>query len=308
MDRWSTNDWTTNHSGRSGASTQGRPRAARARSTPRLGGPGVTARLSRAVACLRGHVLVAGHGAHGEGPTGPLDALARSETLDVASLERCLGEAAGVRFEPMAPRPKRRRGGRAPLEPGQAEGGLGPGSYDRAITQDGVVPTREGNLHDLLNAVAWAWFPRAKRRLHALQHDAIGRRLASGARGRRTREEDALALLDEGGVLLAVRAEARTATARALLLRDEATLGRLARQGALVPWLFGHALLEHLARGDEAVRGTALVTDVEPEQPCRASLVAALDGWLAERLEAPLGDPRELPSASLATLAGRAEP
>lgn len=262
--------------------------------------------LARALERLCQHPLVSDRGAatgeQGEPGEGPLAWLACEEHLDVATLDRRLGPAAGVRFATMQAPSRRARRARS-VE------GAGPGScgaYDRSIVQDGVVPTREGHLHDLLNAVAWAWFPRAKRRLHARQHEAIARRLAEGARGRRTREEDALALLDEGGALLAVQPERRDALDRALCARDERALAELSRGRAMVPWLFGHALLEHLARGDDAVRGTVLVTDVAPAGRTATSLVPSLDAWLAARLERPLGDPRALPSASLAALAGRA--
>jgi hypothetical protein len=97
-----------------------------------------------------------------------------------------------VRFELQPPR-RRRRG---PLEPDAL--------YDARITRDGVVPSRGSNWHDFLNAIVWATFPRAKRALHARQHRAISKRIEPGASRlppARTRELDALAILDEGGVL-----------------------------------------------------------------------------------------------------------
>lgn len=77
--------------------------------------------------------------------------------------------------------------------------------YDARIVNDRVVPTRPRMWHDFLNALVWATFPRAKMALHRRQHAAIERWIPPGATqlpNARTREQDALALIDEGGVLL----------------------------------------------------------------------------------------------------------
>jgi len=102
--------------------------------------------------------------------------------------------------------------------------------YDVRIHRDGEVSTRLGNAHDLFNALIWAMFPRAKRAVARRQHDAHLRRL--GARvgalpNARSREQDTLAMIDEGGVLV----------------------------GPCGSLLFGHALYEHLYVGDPGVRG-----------------------------------------------------
>ena len=94
--------------------------------------------------------------------------------------------------------------------------------------------------HDFLNALVWATFPRAKLALHRRQHAAIERWIPPGATqlpNARTREQDALALVDEGGVLLC---EDRT-------------------------FFFGHALFEGLVFGQPAMisRGVALDGNVD---------------------------------------------
>lgn len=75
------------------------------------------------------------------------------------------------------------------------------GSYvDHCVR--GVVPTREGNLHDFMNALTWARFPRGKRALAQRHHDVA---LARGAKTNRLRTsaQDRLSMVDEGGVLTA---------------------------------------------------------------------------------------------------------
>lgn len=124
-------------------------------------------------------------------------------------LTRLFERDAGVRFEAAAPHARRRRLGASER-------------YDALITEQRVVPTRRGSWHDLLNALVWATFPRAKRALHARQHRAITARLGADLRlpGERTRDQDAVAMLDEGGVVL---------------LGEEVT-----------PIVFGHAIYERL--------------------------------------------------------------
>lgn len=122
-------------------------------------------------------------------------ALGRHETFpEPEAIDVALSPLAGVRFVRQAPLPRRRRrGGRAAREPSAM--------YDARIVNEGVVPTRAGSWHDLMNALVWATFPRAKRALHARQHLLVVP-AKPGESLRRPRELDALALVDEGGVVL----------------------------------------------------------------------------------------------------------
>lgn len=109
--------------------------------------------------------------------------------------------------------------------------------YEVRIVERGEVPTRPRNAHDLLNALVWAAFPRAKLALtRALA--AIQRRRAAGRTNlppTRTRAHDRLALFDEGAVL------------------------RVHRAGT---WIFGHAIYVHAYAGNLDVRGAAIDLDV----------------------------------------------
>lgn len=117
----------------------------------------------------------------------------------------------------------------------------------------GAVPTRPRDLHDLCNALVWATFPRGKlaltARLAALQRArAGGRRLPGG----RTPEHDRLALLDEGGLIVA----------------------------GPVQIVLGHAILEHAMRGALAVRAARLLLPAPPVDVDR--------GWIDRALAAAL--------------------
>lgn len=112
----------------------------------------------------------------------------------VSDYVRAFEGAAPVRFEEMPPKPRRAR----PREALDRDS-----MYDSRIVA-GVVPTRARCWHDFSNALVWASFPRAKQRLHARQHRAVQAWIPEGALrlpGARSREMDALALLDEGGVV-----------------------------------------------------------------------------------------------------------
>lgn len=85
----------------------------------------------------------------------------------------------------------------------------------------GAVPTRPCNLHDLMNALTWAVFPRAKLVLCRRQVE-VARARGPRTNRLRTKAQDRLAMLDEGGLLALPDGE---------------------------PRVFGHGLLEDLVRG-----------------------------------------------------------
>ena len=118
--------------------------------------------------------------ARGEGEIEGADAgFPQPETIHAV-----LGPRAGIQFERQRPVSRRRRQPRDPAS-----------MYDARIAREGCVPTRPGSWHDLMNALVWATFPRAKRALHERQHGLVVP-AAPGESARRPRELDALALLD----------------------------------------------------------------------------------------------------------------
>lgn len=177
-------------------------------------------------------------------------------------LDAALAPLAGVRFVRQAPRARRAR--RTPRDRSAM--------YDARITLAGEVPTRPGSWHDLLNALVWATFPRAKRALHARQH-----RLVVPGAPARSRALDALALFDEGGVVVAsdtpLDGEAAVANG---VLRGQATLA-----------VFGHAIYEGLALGWPSPIASVLV--VRGRRAGGPDLDAAVAATTAE-----LEDPRDL--------------
>lgn len=153
-----------------------------------------------------------------------------------------------------------------------------PAGYELAVVE-GAVPTREGSWHDVFNVLAFIAFPRAKPALHRRVLGLQRARKAAGApAGVRSREEDALALLDEGSLVIA-----GTPTAIAMLdeARHEGSLPRIdevVRTQGLAVRVIGHALYEHLVLDRPIRAGVVTLALHEPPTP------AAIDHALAERI------------------------
>ena len=188
------------------------------------------------------------------------------ESGTVEELDRRLSARAGVRFVPHQPVPRRRS--RA-LSAGDL--------YEVRIATRREVPTRRDNLHDLCNALAWAAFPASKWALTRLIAAAQQARLTGEARrlpGTRSAAHDRLALIDEGGVLVAgEQAPDALATGRAHAL------------------VFGHALVEHALTGRSGT-GAALFLPVDPSGSID-QLRGRLDAALAAALERHGGWPAD---------------
>jgi hypothetical protein len=155
-------------------------------------------------------------------------AFPQPETIDAA-----LAGRAGIRFERQRPVSRRRRQPRDPAA-----------MYDARIAREGCVPTRPGSWHDLMNALVWATFPLAKRALHTRQH-ALVVPAAPGESARRPRELDALALFDEGGLVV-------TRAPDALVNPSEEDLAAEIEAGRATAFVFGHAIYEGLVLGRAA--------------------------------------------------------
>jgi hypothetical protein len=198
------------------------------------------------------------------------------ETIDAA-----LGGRAGVRFERQRPISRRRRGPRDPRDPASM--------YDARIAREGCVPTRPGSWHDLMNALVWATFPLAKRALHERQHRLVVP-AAPGESARRPRELDALALLDEGGLVVLASVGSREACAAELSLEDAIATG-----GATA-FVFGHAIYEGLVLGRPTPLASVVVGAAGSGDDERDRTVEAADRALAAVLADParIVDPADM--------------
>jgi hypothetical protein len=211
----------------------------------------------------------------------PLDDFPEADRLG-----RVFDDVAPVRFVEAAPR---RRGG--PVDARNL--------YDARITLDGEVPTRPRCWHDLMNALVWGTFPRAKSALHRRQHQAIAARLVPGSRTlppTRSSELDALALLDEGGVVVLARETAPPGDRNA----DADAVRRAIADRAATAVVFGHAIYESLVLGVRPAIVAAVVLASDRPAPSLDGIDGLLAEWLANPATAQT--PRELSRIDLADL------
>src|SRR5262249_50362873 len=133
-------------------------------------------------------------------------------------------------------------------------------------------------------------FPAAKRALHRRQYHArcAAEAEVAAASHRRTREQDALALVDEGGVAL-LCADRELAHVRAALeARASGEIAAAMRRGATLGVIYGHAIYEHLVAGTSAVVRAMVQPLACSRIPLGASACVALaDEELARVLDDP---------------------
>jgi len=98
--------------------------------------------------------------------------------------------------------------------------------YEERIYQKAEVSTRLGSWHDFFNALVWATYPKTKAALNQRQHAVSCQTLVRG------REQDRLAMFDEGGLICL-----QTPSSEASVL------------------VFGHALFESYMLGQMEVYG-----------------------------------------------------
>ncbi len=136
--------------------------------------------------------------------------------------------------------------------------------YDEHIAFEGTIPTRACSWHDLLGALVFATFPRAKRALHERQARLVPAQRAArdGKWKNRGPEADLLARVDEGGTLVFVHGRDPVPSSWS---RDKPVpLDHL-----LLPhraFVFGHGALEMRVLGRPLGRSTLLVVPVDVER------------------------------------------
>lgn len=175
----------------------------------------------------------------------------------LAAREPKLRSASGaaIRF---VPQPPKRRSGPVDVD----------GIYDERIYVHGEVPSRLASWHDFFNMLVWVSFPATKRAINARQRAALRAWIEPGATrlpSARTREQDALAMLDEGGAIRAVAGD-----------REQL-------------FVLGHAIYEHLVTGAHEAR--ALIVDVTVDALAQDAVDAALAAFLDSGAPIPLERP-----------------
>ena len=178
--------------------------------------------------------------------------------------------------------------------------------YEQRIAERGEIATREGNWHDLLNALVWLRYPALKAALNARQVAEI----AVAGPKRRTRAQCALTHFDEAGVVVLLHDPALLTLWDAhdwhgLFWRErEAWSDRRA-----CAHVFGHALLEHALKPGQLLVGKALVVVMRQGGGADDDSTAAADQPVVELAAAIrrgdlLNDPQELRPLPLSGIPG----
>lgn len=162
-------------------------------------------------------------------------------------------------------------------------------NYEQRIFHRGLIATRSGNWHDLLNALAWLRFPATKSALNAGQVEDMAR---VGMR-QRTRRQCAFTQFDEAGAIVVLRDADLLALWDAhdwagLFLAER----RAWSEGRISLAVFGHALFEHALNPEMLLVSKTLVLIDDRDGIDDASL----DRQVATAIAAGacLGDPQEL--------------
>jgi len=180
--------------------------------------------------------------------------------------------------------------------------------YERAVAGRGVIATREGNLHDAFNALAWLRFPRAKAALNAVHV----RSAVAATANARNRARDAATLLDESGLLLRCIDPGLVALLRARAWRDLFWSRRDDVARGMQPWVLGHGLAEKLLKPYRALTASVLIVGVAPIPAITEGKGAAadaadegtLDAMAAAMIAAPGFGPDLLTPLPVAALPG----
>ncbi|EIL94948.1 DUF3025 domain-containing protein [Rhodanobacter spathiphylli] len=170
--------------------------------------------------------------------------------------------------------------------------------YEQRIAERGQIATREGNWHDLLNALVWLRHAGLKQALNDRQVVEIAR---MGPK-RRSRAQYALTHFDEGGVMVGTRDPSLLELWDA---HDWHGLFWRRRQawldGTIRLELFGHALLELALNPGKLLVAKALVFHADAGSDLAAACATAI------RAGQLLNDPLELRPLPLSGLPGWGE-
>lgn len=172
-----------------------------------------------------------------------------------------------------------------PLRFASLSGACPAAQYEQGIAASGIVPTREGNLHDFLNALVWLRFPRLKSMLNLRHCQMLA--LQPAEERQRGRLRDRLTLLDESGMLVASSDPALLDLLRA---KQWTRLFWEARVEAVRQMRFvvvGHGLLEKCLAPFPGMTAKCLFLDTQETAPAMLDSLAASALQAAETLELP---------------------
>lgn len=160
--------------------------------------------------------------------------------------------------------------------------------YEPRCYLKGEVPTREHNWHDLLNALVWLTFPKAKAAINARHYQAL-MEASDETSSQRGAVRDMNTLFDESGVVVACADVELAALLRDFRWKELFWQRRAQAQARMGFYLFGHGLYEKTMRPYVGLTGQGLLLPVEQAFFTwhQARQLAHLDGLVADYLSTP---------------------
>lgn len=135
--------------------------------------------------------------------------------------------------------------------------------YEPRCFLKGEVPTRANNWHDLLNALVWLIFPKAKAAINARHFLALTGGSAPSALNQRGAVRDTCTLLDESGVIVAYADTNLAELLRNFEWKELFWRRRTQVRSSMGFYLFGHGLYEKMLDPYIGLTGQGLLLQVE---------------------------------------------
>lgn len=161
--------------------------------------------------------------------------------------------------------------------------------YEPRCYLRGEVPTREDNWHDLLNALVWFVFPKAKAAINLRHYRALTAEQGGATHSQRGAVRDTNTLLDESGVIVPYANAELAGLLRDFRWKELFWQRRAEVLSGMGFYLFGHGLYEKALRPYTGMTGQGLLLPVEPAffAWSLSQRLAYLDDLLAQYLAAP---------------------
>lgn len=135
--------------------------------------------------------------------------------------------------------------------------------YEPRCYLEGEVPTRADNWHDLLNALVWLAFPKAKAAINLRHYRALTEESNTQKDSQRGVVRDTNTLLDESGVLVACSDPYLAGLLRDFQWKELFWQRRAEVQSCMGFYLFGHGLYEKALHPYVGMTGQGLILPVD---------------------------------------------
>ena len=137
--------------------------------------------------------------------------------------------------------------------------------YEPRCYLSGEVQTRADNWHDLLNALVWLTFPKAKAAINARHYHALQQVTQSPNTSQRGAVRDTNTLMDESGVIVACADKQLAQLLRDFKWRELFWQRRAEVRQHMGFYVFGHGLYEKALQPYTGITGQGIVLEVDTE-------------------------------------------